>query len=126
MPSDEKPPEEGIATPPPRRPKGRETLHIERTQARADNALENERDARDQSIQLLQDANTRTVSVLETQLAAERSKNKWMTRIFVAGFLLVLVMLGVSVGLIQTGTINFPGLGTVDVGKDAQPEAPKN
>ena len=99
-----KPIDEEVTDP---RGKGKDTLYLEREQLRADDAQE------------------KLVEVLQEQVKSERSGRTWMMRIFVASFVLILVMLGVSVGLVKNGTIGIFGIGTVEIG-DVSDEPPSH
>lgn len=93
------------STSPTPRTAGPRTLAISHAQIEEREARDGEREARKELSDILVD-----------QLKAERSRSANMTRIFVASFVLILMMLGVSTGLVKSGMIAMPGLGEVEVG----------
>jgi hypothetical protein len=98
-----------------------------RAQDRADEALDQERGARDDLVVNLKELHANTIERMTAEhtatierMTADKDKigaqYKWLMRTFVVEQLLILVMFGVAVGVVQDGEVNVPGLGTVNVG----------
>lgn len=102
----------------------------DKAEDRADEALDQERGARDELVTILReeiaqlradrDAAIARLTVDKDKLGAQL---KWLIRAFVGENLLILIMFGVAVNVVKGAEISVPGYGTVNLGETDTPVA---
>jgi hypothetical protein len=123
MPDDKTPKLSPIPAPP--RTPGARTREIQRAEViaererdEAEAARKETKEARNLAFTSVKEAMAGQIATLKEELAKERNRSKVLMRVFIAMTVLVLAMLGSAVGVVSSGTVSVPGIGTIVVGND--------